>query len=68
MATTNDYVLKRLEMIEAEIAELKRLLGAKPSKRRKVTLEGIWKGADITDDDIEEAKQSLFKPAYDDSL
>ena len=68
MATNVDIVIKRLEVIEAELAQLRRLLAARPTSEPPVTLEGIWKGADITDEDIEEAKRSLFKPAYDDSI
>ena len=35
---------------------------------RPASLRGIWKGAVVTEDDIEEAKRSLFKAAYDDSI
>jgi hypothetical protein len=68
VATNIDYVIKRLEVMEAELVQLRRLLSAKPTVEPPVTLRGIWKGADVTDEDIEEAKRSLFKPAYDDSI
>ena len=34
--------------------------------RENVNLEGIWEGVDISDEEIEEAKRSLFKSAYSD--
>ena len=54
-----DYIVKRIEMIQEELEQLKKLLvEEEPSG---VSLRGIWKGADITDKEIEEAKRSLFK-------
>ncbi len=52
------YIIKRIEMIQEELEELKKLLSAE--KRENVSLAGIWEGIDITDEEIEEAKRSLF--------
>ncbi len=57
----NEYVLARMESIQIELKELKALL--MPSKKGKniIKLENLWKGIEITDDDIEEAKNAIFK-------
>ncbi len=67
MEAKTAYILKRLEIIEQEIAEMKKRLLA-PSKKKEVTLEGIWEGLTVTDEEIEEAKRSLFKGAYDENI
>jgi hypothetical protein len=54
MATNIDYVIKRLEAMEAELAQLRRLLSAKPTDQPSVTLGGLWKGIDVTEEEIEE--------------
>jgi hypothetical protein len=59
MTTVNSskhIVLTSLDNIEREIRDLKRLLGDKPGARR--SLRGIWRGMQISDQDIEEAKHS----------
>lgn len=68
MATTNDYILKRLDAMASEIEALKRLLVASPGEPDVVTFEGIWEGEEVTEEDFEEAKRSMFKPIYDDEL
>ena len=54
-----EYIIKRIEMIEEELGELKRFVSS--SKGEIISLRGVWKGADIPDSYIEEAKRSLFK-------
>ena len=57
--TREAYIAKRIEMIERELEDLRKTMlggGGKVSD-----LRGIWKGVDITDEEIEEAKRSLFK-------
>jgi hypothetical protein len=54
-----DYIIKRIEMIEEELGELKRFVSS--SKGDVISLRGVWEGADIPDSYIEEAKRSLFK-------
>ena len=54
-----DYIVQRIEMIQEELEQLRKLLvEEEPSG---VSLRGIWKGVDITNEEIEEAKRSLFK-------
>ncbi len=38
-----------------------------PPERPK-SLYGIWKGIEVTEEEIEEAKRSVFKAAYDESI
>ena len=57
---TDTYLLKRIEMLQEELDALKRVIINK-TKKEKVTLRGIWKGVDITDEEIEEAKSSWMK-------
>lgn len=42
--------------------------GVMEQPERTASLRGVWKGMDITDEDIEEAKRSLFKAANDESI
>ena len=51
---------KKISGIEQEIISLKRLF---LSKKRVVSLRGMLKGILITEDEIEEAKKSLFHVA-----
>ena len=54
-----DYVVKRIEMIEADLEELKRFISG--GNGESISLRSIWAGVDIQDEEIEEAKWSLFK-------
>jgi hypothetical protein len=49
---------------EQEIAEIKRKL-LEESEGKPPTLEGIWKDIEVTDEDLDAAKRSLF-PKFDD--
>jgi hypothetical protein len=49
---------KKISGIEQEIRSLKRLF---LSKKRVVSLRGMLKGILITEDEIEDAKKSLFR-------
>jgi hypothetical protein len=55
------YVTVRIEAIRKELELLKKSL-EKPGKAESI--EGLWKGIEITEEDIKEAKESLFKGAY----
>jgi len=50
--------LERVAMASAVIEQIE----------RPASLYGIWKGAAVTEDDIEEAKRSLFKATHDNSI
>ena len=61
----NDYVVARIEAIQQELETLKRTLIASPTDaRRKTELKGLWRGMEISEKDIAEAKQAVFKAAY----
>ena len=61
------YVEARVRALEREVKDLKRLVSGKPPRAGK-SLYGILKGLEVSDEDIEEAKRSLFKGALDDKL
>jgi hypothetical protein len=54
----NKLAYKKISGIEQEIRSLKRLL---LSRKRVVSLRGMLKGISITEDEIEDAKKSLFR-------
>lgn len=56
------YVVARLEALERELRALRQLLTEQD--RRSIKLEGLWKGVEISEGDLEQAKRSLFKEAY----
>lgn len=55
-------LLHKIETIEKEIMELKLSVLKKltPSGKKLISLKGIIKGVDITDEDIITAKKSLY--------
>ena len=63
MSSESNYVTARLEAIQRELEMLRRSL-EEPEKRKAIKLEGLWKGVEITEEDIEEVKRSFFKGAY----
>jgi hypothetical protein len=50
--------LDKIRLIEQITPQLKRDLAATPSQPRK-SLRGIWKGVDISDEDIAEVKAEI---------
>jgi hypothetical protein len=61
---SSEYVLARIQAIEQELADLRKVLVSEIESPRKTKLKGLWKGINVTDEDIEEAKQAIFKDAY----
>jgi hypothetical protein len=55
----DEYIVMRIEEIQKELDELKNLVAK--GKGEIISLQGIWEGANITDEDIEEAKRSLVR-------
>lgn len=55
-----EFVIKRIESLESEIEKLKRWTLPK-RKRKIVSLKGMLKGIKFTEEDIHEAKKSLFR-------
>ena len=53
------YITRRIEMIEEDLEHLKKFVSIDEGKL--VSLRGVWEGANFQDEEIEEAKQSLFK-------
>lgn len=55
-------MLHKIETIEKEIVDLKLTVLKKltPTGKKVVSLKGILKGVDITDEDITSAKKSLY--------
>jgi len=70
--TINSYAIyDKLLDLEKSIRELRMLFLTTKSPaericRHPVSLEGIWAGANITDEDIEAAKRSMFAYQYED--
>ena len=54
-----DYLIRRIEMIEQDLSHLKTFVSV--GKRKADSLRGVWAGLNTPDEDIEEAKRSLFK-------
>jgi hypothetical protein len=61
--SSTSIVLQSLSNIQQEIEDLRKLLGEKPKVRR--SLRGLWRGVEISDDDIEEAKKAWMKNVDD---
>ena len=55
---------KKLEALENEVSDIKSMLiklSQSPKDRKIVSLKGLLKGIKVEENDIEEAKSSLFK-------
>ncbi|MDE3096904.1 MAG: hypothetical protein KGK07_13025, partial [Chloroflexota bacterium] len=62
---------RRASDLRREADDLERVAvaaGVIDPPERPESLYGIWKGLVVTDEDIEDAKRSLFKAAYDESI
>jgi hypothetical protein len=58
----NGYVQIRLKNLQRELRELEKHISHSSQKTvGKTRLKGLWKGIDISEDDIRIAKKSLFK-------
>ena len=55
-------MLHKIETIEKEIVDLKLTVLRKltPTGKKVISLKGILKGVDITDEDVTSAKKSLY--------
>ena len=58
-------ILHKIESIEKEVIDLKLSVLKKltPSKKKIISLKGILKGVVISEEDVEEAKRSLYSKA-----
>ena len=56
------YVLQRIQAIQDELEMLKKIVESESQNTSKVVkIQGLWKGIDITDQDLIEAKHSVFR-------
>ena len=56
------YVLQRIQAIQDELETLKKIVESESKNTSKVVkIQGLWKGIDITDQDLMEAKNSVFR-------
>lgn len=56
------YVLQRIQAIQDELETLKKIVESESQNTSKVVkIQGLWKGIDITDQDLIEAKNSVFR-------
>jgi hypothetical protein len=59
------YVLQRIQAIQDELETLKKIVESESQNTSKVVnLKGLWKGIDITDQDLMEAKNSVFRSDF----
>ena len=61
-------IYDKVKELEREIWKIKVTLlrsGSIKRSKKPISLEGIWKGVEITEEDIERAKKSLFPQDYD---
>ena len=57
------YVLQRIQAIQDELETLKKIVESESQNTSKVVkIQGLWKGIDITDQDLMEAKNSVITP------
>lgn len=63
----DQYVLARLDALQQELESLRSTVAAHGSERpkRATKLKGLWRGVQVTDEDLEEAKRAVFRDAYD---
>jgi len=57
------YVVAQIEAIQQELEQLRKTL-THQAAGRKTKLRGLWKGIEVTEEDIAEAKKSVFRVAY----
>lgn len=57
----SDYIVARIQAIQQDLEELRKCI---KNPRRKIKLKGLWKGINISEEDIEEAKRAVFRDAY----
>ena len=61
----NEYLITRMQMIQKELEELQRVAKRQLQEpKRKVKLRGIWHGVRVSEEELHEAKQAIFKDAY----
>jgi hypothetical protein len=58
----SQYVLQRIQAIQTELETLKKIVTNQFQSARKTTkIKGLWQEAIVTEDDLIEAKQAVFR-------
>ena len=63
----DEYVLARIKALQRELGELEKVVTNQlqhQNQRSKTTIKGLWKGVEISEEDLKEAKRAVFKDAY----
>lgn len=59
------YAIIRIQAIQKELEFLqKNLTEQLQGTHRKTKLQGLWKGIEISNEDIEEAQKAVFRDSY----
>ena len=62
--TMEHYVLARVQAIQQELEQLRRVLAHQvEGERRKTKLAGLWKAVQVSEEDFKEARRAVFKAA-----
>ena len=65
---TETQIYEKLKLLEREISKMKIALlkkeMEKKTAKKPVSLEGIWEGVEITEEDIKASQKSLFPQNY----
>lgn len=62
----SEYVLARIEVIQQELEVLRKaVVHEMQGSRQKTELKGLWKGVEVTQEDLKSAQQAVFRDAYE---
>jgi hypothetical protein len=62
---TTSYLETRIDAMQQELEQLRKMLIYQlEDSKRKTQLKGLWKGIEVTEEEIEEAERAVFKHAY----
>jgi hypothetical protein len=60
-----EYLINRIHAIQQELEELKgALVRQMEGSKRRTQLRGLWEGVLVSDDDLRDAQQAIFRDAY----
>ena len=55
----------RIGAIQQELEQLKRTLASQVvAKKQRTRLKGLWKGVEVEEEDIQEAKRAVFRNVH----
>ena len=61
----SEYVLARIEAIQQELEELRKVVAYQvEGPRHKAELKGLWRGLRVSEEDLQEAQRAVFRDAY----